>query len=281
MNPRVMLVPALAAAALAPGAPATPGTRAGGVAPREPVVVTVVASDYRFELPTTLPAGPTTFRLVNRGKQVHHLALLRLTPGRTLAQVRVALARGGPEPAWLTDEGGPNALDPGNAGEVVVDLRPGTYVLACFVPAADGVPALLHGMLRELTVTAARGKAAPGPVPDDTVTFAGYGFRLTAPLTPGEHRLLVRNADARAHELVLFRLAPGKTAAQFLAWAASMRAPAPGAFEGGVSGLGPGRENEAIVQLHRGRYVLACFLDAPDGRPHTAHGMVTEVQVAD
>ncbi len=273
MHPRMLLLPALAAA-LAAGAPAAP-------APRPPLVVTVVARDYRFELPATLPAGLTTFRLVNRGRRVHHLALLRLPRGRTLAEVRAALTAGGAEPRWLTDAGGPNALDPGNEAEVVVELQPGRYVLACFVPAADGAPGLAHGMLRELTVTPARGQAAPEPAPDDTVTFAGYGFRLSAPLTPGEHRLLVRNADTQSHELVLFRLEPGKTAAQFLAWAEAMRGPAPGAFEGGVSGLAPGQENEAIVELHHGRYVLACFLAAPDGKPHTAHGMVAEVRVQD
>ncbi len=276
MNPRVLLVPALAASALAVGAPPAPTWPGAGEG-----IVTVVASDYRFELPGTLPAGPTIFRLLNRGKQVHHLALLRLPPGRTLAEVRAALARGGAEPTWLTDEGGPNALDPGSAGEVVVELRPGEYVLACFVPAGDGEPSLAHGMLRELIVTPADGKAAPEPEPDLTISFDGYGFGLSAPLTAGEHRLRVRNEDRRSHELVLFRLEPGKTAAQFLAWAESMRGPAPGAFEGGVSALAPGRENEAIVELHRGRYVLACFLGAPDGKPHTAHGMVAEVQVED
>ncbi len=276
MNPRALLLPALAGVALALGAPALPAP-----ARVPPPVVTVVASDYRFELPATLPAGLTIFRLVNRGKQAHHLALLRVPTGRTLAQVRAALSRGGAEPRWLRDEGGPNALDPGNAAEVAVDLEPGRYVLACFIPARDGEPSLLHGMLRELTVTAARKRAAREPEADDTVTFAGYGFRLARPLTPGEHRLLVRNADTQSHELVLFRLEPGKTAAQFLAWAESMRGPGPGAFEGGVSGLAPGQANEAIVRLHRGRYVLACFLTAPDGKPHTAHGMVAEVRVVD
>ncbi len=279
MTARNLLVPALAAAALAPGVPRMPAAGRGDVAYGVPAEVTVVAGDYRFELPASLPAGPTIFRLVNRGKQVHHLALLRLAPGRTLGEVRAALARGGPEPGWLTDAGGPNAVDPGSAAEAEVELRPGAYVLACFIPAADGAPSLAHGMLRELRVTPAREKAAAEPAPDLTVTFVGYGFRLSAPLTPGEHRLLVRNADAQSHELVLFRLEPGKTAAQFLAWAGSMRGPAPGVFAGGVSALAPGQENEAIVELHRGRYVLACFLPAPDGKPHTAHGMVAELPV--
>ncbi len=279
MAARRLLVPALATVALAAGAPRGPARLAGGGPGGS--VVTVIATDDRFDLPATLPAGVTTLRLVNRGREVHHVALLRLRAGKTVAELRAALARGAAEPRWVTDEGGPNAIDPGNAAEVVVALEPGSYALACFVPGADGAPHFLRGMLRGLRVLAGSSKAAPEATPDLTITLVGYGFRLSAPPTPGEHRILVRNADAQSHELLLFRLEPGKTAARFLDWARTMRGPPPGAFEGGVSALAPGRENEALVDLHRGRYVLACFLSAPDGKPHTLHGMVAEVKVED
>src|SRR5512142_339312 len=102
MDPRKLLVPALAAAALAAGAPRVPARPAGRVPGGS--VVRVIATEYRFELPATLPAGPTTLELVNRGKRAHHLALLRLPAGKTLAELRAALARGGAEPKWVLDE---------------------------------------------------------------------------------------------------------------------------------------------------------------------------------
>src|SRR5438445_3746866 len=52
---------ASAACAVACGRPAP---RAAG-----PSVVTITATDYAFGVPDTIPAGLTTFRLVNQGKR--------------------------------------------------------------------------------------------------------------------------------------------------------------------------------------------------------------------
>ncbi len=268
-------------AALAGGGAGGPGAEGPGARSGAPVV-TVVATEFHFTVPSTLPAGPTTLQLVNRGKQVHHLALIRLDGGKTLADLQAAMAKPGPVPAWAVSVGGPNAVDPGGSSRASLTLRPGRYVLACFVPDVDGKPHMMKGMLQEVTVTPAKAKEAPAaePKPDLTVSLANYAFTTSAPLTAGEHVLRVRNTDTQWHEMVMFRLAPGKTAKDFLAWAESMKSPPPGAFEGGVSPLAPGLENEIPVNLHRGRYTLICFLeDAKDGKPHFAHGMVQEIQV--
>ncbi len=273
---RLVLAPAVAAALLTPHATTVvgPGARTGSAE------VTVVASEFHFAVPATVPAGPTTFRLVNKGTQVHHLALIQLRQGKTLADLKAALAKPGPLPAWATPAGGPNAVDPGGSSAATVDLQPGRYVVACFVPGPDGVSHMMKGMLQEITVTPARAKAVPAAQPDLTVQLANYGFTLSAPLTAGQHRLLVRNTDTQWHEIVLIRLAPGKTAQDFLAWAASMKSPPPGSFQGGVSPLAPGGQNEITVNVQRGRYALVCFLeDATDGKPHFMHGMVQELQV--
>ena len=75
--------------------------------------VTVVATDFKLALPNSLTAGPTTFRLVNRGRELHQLYLVRLADGRTAADLVNAIKAGGPPPPWATDVGGPNAVDPG------------------------------------------------------------------------------------------------------------------------------------------------------------------------
>jgi len=46
---------------------------------RSAPVVRVVATDYRLTLPTSLHAGLTTFRLVNQGRELHQLYLVRLS----------------------------------------------------------------------------------------------------------------------------------------------------------------------------------------------------------
>lgn len=47
-------------------------------APIAPAVVTVTAKDYSYEAPDTITAGMTTLRLVNQGKELHHIQLVRL-----------------------------------------------------------------------------------------------------------------------------------------------------------------------------------------------------------
>jgi hypothetical protein len=55
--------------------------------PAGPNVVRMLATEYAFGMPDTLPAGLTTFQLVNGGQEVHHAVLVRMTeePRRLMA----------------------------------------------------------------------------------------------------------------------------------------------------------------------------------------------------
>ncbi len=50
-------------------------------------------------------------------------------------------------------------------------------------------------------------------------------------------------------------------------------------FTGGPSGIGPGGQSEAVVDLPAGDYVLLCFVAGADGIPHLAKGMVKPLTV--
>ena len=63
-----------------------PAPRAGG-----PNVVTITATDYAFGVPDTIPAGLTTFRLANQGKELHHASVVRLGRGKTVADFQAGL----------------------------------------------------------------------------------------------------------------------------------------------------------------------------------------------
>ncbi len=76
-----------------------------------PRMVTVTARDYSFEAPAEVPAGPTTFRLVNAGEQIHHVQRARLDKGKTMDDLFAAFKAGGPPPAWMHEVGGPTAPD--------------------------------------------------------------------------------------------------------------------------------------------------------------------------
>src|SRR5258705_14016118 len=75
-------------------------------------VVTVHATEFAFDAPKTIAAGMTSFKLVNDGKQLHHLQIMKLEQGKTLADLQAAL-KAGPPPAWLGAVGGPHAAPPG------------------------------------------------------------------------------------------------------------------------------------------------------------------------
>jgi hypothetical protein len=93
---------------------------------------------------------------------------------------------------------------------VTIDLRPGAYVLACFVQSPDGVPHLAKGMLRPFQVTAAKVTAA-APETYGAVSMVDFGYTMPKTLPAGHSTLKVVNDGKQHHEVSVLRLAPGKT----------------------------------------------------------------------
>jgi hypothetical protein len=158
-------------------------------------------------------------------------------------------------------------------------LEPGNYIIVCFVPALDGMPHLMKGMLRPLTVVGPPREAAE-PAADLVIKLVDFDFQLSGPLAAGHRTIRVENAAGQPHEVALVRLQPGKTAEDFGAWGMKPEGPAPGAVFGGISGIMPGAHAFAIVDLPAGDYALMCFFpDGKDGKPHFAHGMMKTIKV--
>ncbi|HET7230229.1 MAG TPA: hypothetical protein VFJ16_09515 [Longimicrobium sp.] len=276
---------ALAIVAAACGrAEASPNDARNTANPAEPRVVTVIARDFAFEAPSQVPAGLVTFELQNRGNALHHVSLVRLDDGKTLADVYAALRGGasGPPPAWMHDMGGPNAPDPGHNSNATMFLAPGTYALLCWVDIPDHVPHVMKGMAKQITVTpAAVPAAAATPAGDITMRLNDYSFRLSRAITAGEHTIRVENGAAQSHEVELIKLAPGKTTQDLMNWFQTMAGPPPASAIGGISGLGRGQVQAFSHTFTPGTYVLICFLpDAGDGKPHFMHGMIQTITVS-
>lgn len=262
-----------------------PASRAAG-----PNVVTITATDYAFGAPDTIPAGLTTLRLVNHGKELHHASLVRLGEGKTMADFEAGLAAAmkdhTPPPAWISFVGGPNAVTLGDTAIATESLAPGSYVLACWIPSADGVPHIMKGMLHAIAVVAAAApaaSAAPEPATDVSIKLTDYDFVLDRPLTAGTHAVSVENAGAQAHEVVITALTPGKTLQDFLAWEqGGEKGPLPtGRWLGGVVGLDAGGHAQFTAHFAPGDYLLLCFWpDAKDGKPHLMHGMAKQITVS-
>jgi hypothetical protein len=257
---------------------------ASTAAPATANVVHITAKDYTFDAPATIPAGLTTLHLMNEGKEAHQAQLLKLTDGKTYDDMVAgmkAMKPGEPPPAWIVPVGGPNAAPPGGTSAATQTLEPGNYAIVCYIPAADGVPHVMKGMSRGLVVTTSTAALVAEPTPTTTITLSDYKFDLSSPLKSGENIIRVENAAAQPHEVVIFKLAPGKTMKDFQAWLpVSDKTPPPAIPFGGVVGQVKGGHAFFTATLDAGDYVLVCFLpDAKDGKPHFVHGMLQSVKI--
>ena len=246
-----------------------------------PTVVTITTTDFAFDAPAEVPAGLTTFRLVNQGPSLHHVQLVQLHDGKTVDDFMAALQAGGPPPSWATPAGGPNPPELGATATTMVALEPGNYAMVCFIPSADGLPHVMKGMVRPLTVTAAPAAAPAEPAADLVMKLVDFDFELSEPLTAGRHTIRVENAGAQPHEVAIVRLQEGKAPADFAHWGESQSGPAPGALFGGVSAIMPGTHAFVEVDLEPGEYGLICFVpEMRDGKPHFVHGMMKQITVS-
>jgi hypothetical protein len=248
-------------------------------APAKPPVVRVSGMDFSFDAPDVIPAGLTEFRFMNKGPSLHHMQILKLEGGKTIDDLRAALANPGPPPAWVKEVGGPNAPAPGVESNATLMMEPGNYALICFVD-IGGPPHFMKGMVRALRVAPSSDASAATPNVDVTATLFDYGFKFSSPIQAGTRTIRVLNSGAQHHEIELVQLAPGVSAADFLKWIGKMEGPPPGKPLGGVSGLDAGSSQYFTANFAPGNYALICFLpDAKDGKPHFVHGMIQQITV--
>ena len=270
-----------APAAEAPAASATaaPAATAGGIP-----VVTITASDYKYEAPDTITAGVTTLKLVNKGSELHHVQIFRLTGGKTYADLLAgmkSMAPNSPLPPWIEIVAGPNAPVPGGEQSITEELSAGSYAMICLIPSADHMPHFAKGMMRSLTVVPATAAVAAAPAADIKVTMSDYGWQVTPAIAAGKHVIRVENAAAQQHEMFTVRLEKGKTPLQVAEWAESPKGPPPGMPMGGMTGMAKGAVVYVPVDLTAGEYALLCFIpDAKDGKPHYVHGMMKAFTVS-
>jgi hypothetical protein len=127
----------------------TPGATA--VAAQEPDIVMRLV-DYDFVLSKPLTAGKHLIRVEVDSPQPHEVLLVRLNPGKTVAEVAAwAEKPEGPPPGEPI--GGTSASGVGGYNLLPVDLTPGEYGLICFLPdAGDGRLHLAHGMIKQISV---------------------------------------------------------------------------------------------------------------------------------
>ena len=270
-----------------------------GITTAAPNVVSLTAAEYAFQAPDSIAAGWTTFRLANHGEEVHYGHIVRLDSGRTVRELVDAYAEAirtsGPRPKWVTRFGGPGGTAPGDTSSVTQYLEPGSYVWICPVEDSSGAPHFGKGEFKPFVVHAADpaiAARAAAPEADVAIRLEDFSFALDSPLRAGRYTVRVANAGVEPHDLVLMKLAPGRSAEDIRTWLNPERArrtenagdPGPsleslGSLAGGIAVIRPTMEVFFEANLTPGEYVLICMTTAPDGRSHIEHGMIRQLTV--
>jgi hypothetical protein len=248
----------------------------------KPPEVTITAKEYAFEMPESIGGGVVTLKLSNTGKEAHMAQLVRLNDGVTLDQLKAALQGGDPGAALglVSVAGGIYTTPPGATQAAALDLKAGDYALMDFGAGEDQVPYMAKGMLQPFKVTA--GSSAAEPASDVAVTMKEYTFEVPTELKAGTHTFKVSNQGTQPHEMLLFKLAEGKTLADVHAYLSnpSPSGPPPGDVAGGALAIGPGMRSWTPVELQPGNYAAICFIpDSGDGKSHAEHGMIMPIVV--
>ncbi|MEO7368230.1 MAG: hypothetical protein ABIZ36_09755 [Gemmatimonadaceae bacterium] len=265
-----------------------------------PPIVRLSIAGHTFQAPDTIIAGWTTFRFANHGDDIHYAHIVRLDSKRTVPELleayALAIRTSGARPAWVKRFGGPGGAAPGDSSNVTEYLEPGSYVWICPVEDSSGTPHFSKGEFTTFVVRATSPNAtgqASAPVASAGIRLTDFTFTLEAPLKAGHQTISVQNGGMQPHDLVMLKLAPGKTLDEVRRFLNPERARRPDeasqphpSFEslvakggGGIAAIASGMKVFFAADLPAGDYVLACMATAPDGRSHIEHGMIQQIRV--
>lgn len=244
--------------------------------------VTITAKEYAFDLPESIEGGVVTLKLSNTGNEPHMAMLFRLNEGVTLDQFNAALKEPNPSGVFALGNfaSGVNTTPPGATQATTLDLKAGDYAVLDFGAGEDHVPYMAKGMLKPFKVTA--GSSTAEPASDVAVTLKEYTFEMPTELKAGAHTLKVSNQGTQSHEMILFKLAEGKTLADLHTFLSNPEpsGPPPGEEVGGALPMAAGMRAWTTVDLKPGNYVAVCFIpDSGDGKSHLEHGMLMPLKV--
>jgi len=116
---------------------------------------------------------------------------------------------------------------------------------------------------------------------DLRVVSTDFAYRAPTRTRPGVHRITLVNHGRDVHHLVIARLTDSLDAQRaFQLIVRNQPAPAEVHDVGGPNAAAPGDSSVAWVRLEPGRYMLSCWITAPDGQLHVMKGMFAQLDVA-
>lgn len=257
----------------------------------------VSATDDGLADPGEVAAGLTLITFENGGSIEADLELYAVGDSAGYQAFLDAIADYDPESGVVPDffyettvSGGVGAL-PGESGQVVVDLVPGTYVFNYF--GFDEEAGVEVNLPLEVEVTGEVTGATP-PDADVVVEMFEMDFTMPDEIAAGPLVWEVTTVGAQPHFMLLSRYPEQFTEEDVMELLATFGPPAsPEAatpepaldfalvedvFDSGV--LSTGQTNWVAIDLEPGYYVALCFITDPEsGAPHAMLGMIELFEV--
>jgi hypothetical protein len=261
--------------------------------------IPIVTEVMDFIVTDSISSGWQTFKYVNNSREPHFVLFEKYPAGFTItnAQQEVvpvfqngmnllnqgktdeAMAAFGTLPDWFPKIeflGGTGIISPGETATTTLNMKPGYYVIECYVKMENGVFHSAMGMLEDLVVTTDSVDFSP-PAASVTVEISkDGGLNVLGSIKGGEQVFAVNFLDQAPHEhfighdVNLVRLGEGAnpdSLANWMNWSDPKGLIAPGpkdvTFLGGVNEMPAGHTGYFKATLTPGEYALISEVPSP------------------
>ncbi len=255
-------------------------------------VIEIITKNMDFQMPDTIPSGWNTFRYKNLSPQTHFFLIDKYPEGKTSADAENLVApvfdsamklimEGKAEegfaefaklPEWFGEVvfvGGSGLLSPSQIGETSLNLKPGNYIVECYVKMRNGTFHTSMGMTKDIVVSE-KPSANDEPNSDIDISISSKdGIVFTDSISSGKHIFSVFYKDQIVHEnfvghdihlVKVDQNADTKELENWMNWANpdGLIEPAPDGviFIGGVNDMPTGSKGYFLADLVPGDYIL-------------------------
>jgi hypothetical protein len=262
-------------------------------------VIEIITENMDFQMKDTIPSGWNTFRYKNQSTQTHFVLIDKYPEGKTSADAEKVVApvfdkamklinEGKTEegfaefanlPEWFSEVvfmGGVGLVSPGQTAETTLSLKPGKYMMECYVKMENGIFHTSMGMTKDLVVSDMN-SGNTEPSADIEIEISGSeGITYTDSIGMGKHTFSVLFKDQKPHEnfvghdVNLVKIEEGgslEALESWMNWAdpKGLIEPAPAGikFMGGTNDMPAGSKGYFHAELEPGNYVLISEVPAP------------------
>jgi len=259
------------------------------------LVVTTDGTD--FDIPEEIEAGRYRVVLENSGELSADLEFLQLPEGTTVDDLMTAFeSQEFSVPDWFFEtvfNGGPLS-EPGETGDVILDLTPGEWIVNLYVyEDTDEGPSGEDSNLPKSIMVTGEMPTLDNPADVIAIELVEMAFVLPETITAGPQIWQITTTGEQPHHMILGQVPDGTTEEQVLELVNAMFSPPAASPEAGATpvetalafedvtdvfetlALSTDRSNWFGVDLAPGTYVAVCFLpDEETGQPHIMLGML-------